>query len=176
MNVFIPNALWVGLSLAIMLLTGCTTPVSTVHFAPFPSASEKMEKVDIDDPVIRRATAIIDRVLHANGYDTDPNRDPESTHFDHNNEEGWYITTRYYRGSYIATMYNAGRKISASLYPAGKSPVSINLVFSNRKRFYLKMNAEILVVRDQIAEELAREFGREKVTTKDSYDEAFPLN
>jgi hypothetical protein len=154
------------LSLIVLLLVGCGTPVSTVYFAPFPSPSEKKELVHSDHPVIRDAVGIIDSVLVRNGFQTHPTWGPNGV----GGNDAWHNWTTYARkGGGGATVYNMGSKDAATM--GGKGPVVIYVNFNPGRKKDLRVD---LTLR-QIAEELGKKYGEDKISVSDER-ESFKLN
>lgn len=148
-------------------LVGCTTPYEIVKLKPFPDTVAELEIIGPDDSDIQEALLIIDSVLTKNGYITQPawtnGGNPTS-----NTSKGWFIEKTYIHEQLDvdAMVFNQGSKEPTTVLKAGKRSVEIYVDFREPMRWFLKAHPDVIRVRDEIAEELAKRFGSEKVTTE----------
>ncbi len=145
-----------------LVLVGCSTPYSTVTLKPFPDTAAESEIIEPDYPDLQEALTIIDLVLTKNGYFTEAGWASGG-----NTSKGWYLEKTYVHEhpSAFVMVYNEGSKQTTTLFKPGKRSVQILVEFREGGRFFLKAHPEVIRVRDEIAEELAKRFGPEKVTT-----------
>jgi hypothetical protein len=145
-----------------LVLVGCTAPYATVKLKPFPDTAAESEIIEPDYPDIQEALTIIDSVLTKNGYVTEAGWSGGG-----NTSKGWWIwkTYTHEKPSVYVTVYNEGTKQPTTLLKAGKRSVRISVNFDEPDRWFLKIHPDVTRVRDEIAAELAKRFGQEKVTT-----------
>jgi hypothetical protein len=145
-----------------LVLVGCTAPYATVNLKPFPDTAAESEIIEPDYPDIQEALTTIDSVLTKNGYVTEA-----SWLNGTNTSRGWWIVKTYThkKPNVDATVYNEGAKKPTTVLKAGKRSVQIYVVFQEPMRWFLKVHPDVTRVRDEIAGELAKRFGQEKVTT-----------
>jgi hypothetical protein len=145
-----------------LVLVGCTVPYAKVNLKPFPDAAAESEIIEPDYPDIQEALTIIDSVLTKNGYTTEA-----SWLNGTNTSRGWWIVKTYtHEKPFVdATVYNEGSKQPTAVLKAGKRSVQIHVDFIEPNRWYLKAYPDVIRVRNEIAEELTKRFGQEKITT-----------
>jgi hypothetical protein len=137
-------------------------PYTTVNLKPFPDTAAESEIIEPDYPDIQEALTIIDSVLTKNGYITEAGCSGGGK-----TSKGWSIEKTYtHEKPYVAVMvYNEGSKQPTTVLKAGKRSVQIHVEFHEPDRMFLKIHPDVTRVRDEIAAELAKRFGQEKVTT-----------
>jgi hypothetical protein len=146
---------------ASLFLAGCTTPYSTVTLRPFPDADAESEIIEPEYADIQEALTIIDSVLTKNGYVTEASWSGGG-----NTSTGWWIWKTYAHGRNVdVTVNNEGSKKPTTVLKAGKRSVQIRVEFRQPDRFFLKALPDVIRVRDEMAGELIKRFGPEKVTT-----------
>jgi hypothetical protein len=145
-----------------LVLVGCSTPYATVYLKPFPDTEAESVIIEPDYPDIQEALAIIDSVLTKNGYFTQTGWSSGG-----NTSKGWSIEKTYtHEKPFVdAMVYNEGSKQTTTVLKAGKRSVQIRVEFHEPDRLFLKIHPDVTRVRDEIAAELAKRFGQEKVTT-----------
>jgi hypothetical protein len=150
--------------LAALTLVGCSVPYATVTLKPFSDTAAYPEIIGPDLPEIQDALAIIDSVLTKNGYVTEAGWVSGGS-----TSKGWYLERSYVfkKPNVYVTVYHEGTKQPSAISKAGKGSVEIHVEFQESDGWFVKMHPDVVRVQNEIAEELAKRFGKEKITIFD---------
>ena len=151
-----------GIILLISLtLTGCSAPYASVTLKPFSETAAYPETIEPELPEIQEALTIIGSVLTKNGYVTEAGWVSGGS-----TSKGWYLERSYtLKKPFVSVMvYHEGTKQPSATSKGGKGSVEIHVDLRESNRWFLKIHPDVIRVQDEMAEELAKRFGKEKIT------------
>src|ERR1700679_1581250 len=150
--------------LASLTLVGCSVPYATVTLKPFSDTAAYPEIIGPDLPEIQDALAIIDSILTKNGYVTEAGWASGGS-----TSKGWYMARSYTlkKPNIYVMVYHEGTKQPSAISKGGIGSVEIHVEFQESDGWFVKMHPDVVRVQNEIAEELGKRFGKEKITIFD---------